>query len=183
MPAAHDYSRLTDEELARQADDPLAFAELHGRLHPRLLSYLCSRIKDKHLADDLANEVWLKALPTIQGGSFTGKLTAWIITIAHNAVRDWLRRKKPAALSVAQEAALTEDDDRDGNNELLEHVARLRLCQEKLKPPRGQIVKLICAGLKPAAIAQQLQMEADAVHKLKFRAMQDLRDCLGVNRK
>ena len=58
--------------------------------------YMYSLSGDKSIAEDIAQETFVKAITYLHKGRYavTGKFGAWLMRIAHNAIMDWYRRQK-----------------------------------------------------------------------------------------
>ena len=81
---------------------------------------LCAvTLKDGHLAQDAAQETFVKAIVRLQDGSYTvsGKFGAWMMRIAHNVVMDWYRD-----MSSRHIVEVTKDNDLSnmGGDDVLE---------------------------------------------------------------
>lgn len=93
----------TPELRARAAaGDRDAFADLYRQHQPTVFRYLMRRTSgDRHLAEDLASEAWLRALRRLGEFDEQGRpLVAWLLTIAGHLVADhyksgWKRLQMP----------------------------------------------------------------------------------------
>jgi RNA polymerase sigma-70 factor (ECF subfamily) len=78
-----------------QAGDRQAFAALVHAYWPRIYRWLCGLTGNGHLAEDLTQDVFLKAWAAL--GSFTGTgFRAWLFRIASNALIDSRRGPRSA---------------------------------------------------------------------------------------
>ncbi len=73
-----------------------AFATLVKRHKPRLLSSILTIVRDRDEAEDLLQEVFIKAVDTIKAGKYNdeGKFLPWIMRVAHNLAIDYFRKEK-----------------------------------------------------------------------------------------
>jgi RNA polymerase sigma-70 factor (ECF subfamily) len=71
-----------------------AFAQLVERYWDRLYRWLCHLAHDKHLAEDLAQEAFVKALGALQSFRAGSNFQAWLFKIAHNAFANQFRSRK-----------------------------------------------------------------------------------------
>jgi RNA polymerase sigma factor (sigma-70 family) len=73
-----------------------AFAELLNRHKSKVYTTAYLIVKDRYIAEDLAQESWIKAINKINAGSYNeeGKFLPWIVRIAHNMAIDHVRREK-----------------------------------------------------------------------------------------
>lgn len=91
-------SSLSDSDLLSQyrKGNEDAFAELLNRHKDRVYTTIYLIVKDQYLAEDLMQEVFIKAINTIKSGKYNeeGKFLPWILRIAHNIAIDQFRRNK-----------------------------------------------------------------------------------------
>lgn len=86
-----------DEEarvVAAARADPAAFAPLYERYFPRVYAYCLRRVGSGEEAEDLTSLVFTRALTGL-GGYRGGSVAAWLFRIAHNAVANHLRDRRP----------------------------------------------------------------------------------------
>jgi RNA polymerase sigma-70 factor (ECF subfamily) len=89
---------LSDSELLSQYQrgNEEAFAELLNRHKDRVFTTIYLIVKDHYLAEDLMQEVFIKAINTIKSGKYNdeGKFLPWILRIGHNLAIDQFRKNK-----------------------------------------------------------------------------------------
>lgn len=110
---------------ARQRD---ALSASFTALRHALLAYLRKQVSDASTAEDLLQEVFLKAIAAGQKGESPHNLTGWLYAVARNTVVDFYRSKRPSE-------ALHEDFPAEGaSDELLreELSACLRPLAQKI---------------------------------------------------
>ena len=90
-----------DEELIRGArmGSSSDFGAIVDRYGGRLLRFLIGRCGDRHTAEDLVQETFVRAWQSIDSFDGRWKLSTWLYTIASNLAIDHFRRKRPARLS------------------------------------------------------------------------------------
>ncbi len=73
-----------------------AFAELIKRHKSKVYSTIYLIVKDRYLAEDLLQDVFIKVIHKMKGGQYNdeGKFLPWIVRIAHNLAIDYFRRNK-----------------------------------------------------------------------------------------
>jgi RNA polymerase sigma-70 factor (ECF subfamily) len=99
---APDWARLTDQEvvlLARSGREA-AYRELVRRYERPVFALLFRMVRDRELAEDLAQETFIKALNAIDSYRPEFKFSSWIFKIANNAAIDHLRRRELDTLSL-----------------------------------------------------------------------------------
>lgn len=91
-------SRLTDHELINAfiAGNVNALETLILRHKDKLYSSIYFLIKDKYLAEDIFQDVFIRIIDTMRSGRYTeeGKFLPWAMRIAHNLCVDHFRKVK-----------------------------------------------------------------------------------------
>lgn len=88
-----------------RAGDEAAFSEFVSRFQS-LVFGLCARmLNDRHEAEDVAQEVFVRALRALDRWDGERSLRPWLVTIAVNRCRTYLKRRKnrPMASDLAEE--------------------------------------------------------------------------------
>lgn len=89
-------TEINDQQLIRQylEGNHSALQKLVEKYQGRVYGYLLMLVKDRHLADDLFQDTFLKVINKIREGSYNeeGKFLQWIMRIAHNLAIDHFRR-------------------------------------------------------------------------------------------
>lgn len=89
---------LNDQQLIDlyRAGDESAFATLLHRHKARIYSSIYMFTKDRELADDLFQDVFIKIIDTLRKGKYNheGKFLQWALRIAYNMCVDQFRRAK-----------------------------------------------------------------------------------------
>lgn len=88
----------TDEALALLARDGSkeAFGELVRRFERPVFGLVVRLVRDPALAEDLAQEVFLRAWRALASFDAERRFASWLLRIAHNAAIDALRRRRTA---------------------------------------------------------------------------------------
>jgi RNA polymerase sigma-70 factor (ECF subfamily) len=86
---------VTDSNLVQQAlaGDPEAFAALVHRHGPGLYARLLRQVRSPAEAEDLLQEVLLRAYARLEQVQDPSRLGAWLGVLADNQVRQWRRRR------------------------------------------------------------------------------------------
>lgn len=91
-------SNLTDQQLIQLFvnGDSTALEDLINRHKDRIFTSIVILVKDKNLAEDIFQEVFIKIIDTLRSGSYTdeGKFLPWAMRIAHNLCVDHFRKAK-----------------------------------------------------------------------------------------
>ncbi len=98
-----DSTLITDEELLGQmaARQPEALAGLYERYKRLIYSFVLHMLKDEATAEEITQDVFLRAWDAagkFQGGR--GKVSSWLLAIAHNRAIDELRSRRARGAQV-----------------------------------------------------------------------------------
>lgn len=92
------YHQEADEVLVRlyEEGNDAAFDVLLERHQQRLFNYILGLVHDEDLANDLFQEVFIKAITRIRSHRYveSGRFGSWLMRIAHNLVIDTFRQNK-----------------------------------------------------------------------------------------
>lgn len=145
-------NEMTDEELALSyaSGNNKAFDLLLSRNQSKLFSYILFVVHEQDLANDIFQETFVKVITKLQEGKYicSGKFSAWIMRIAHNAIMDWYRDSRAQNIVDATEdndlSNINTDDtydynieDRYVNEQILRDVKKM---MNLLPPTQREIV-------------------------------------------
>ncbi len=103
-------TQLTDTQLVKQFQEGngLALEVLVNRYKDKIFSSILYLVKDKYLAEDLFQDVFIKIIDTIRNNRYTeeGKFLPWAMRISHNLCVDHFRK-------VRRTPSIKTSDDRD----------------------------------------------------------------------
>ena len=104
----------TDAELVAEAlrGAEEAFREIVVRFERPVYSLIARMVQDPATAEDLAQEVFVKAFRRLETYDPARKFSSWLFKIAHNTTIDHLRRHAPETLSL--EGGTDREEDRGG---------------------------------------------------------------------
>lgn len=146
-----------------------------------IFSYVLSRVRDFHDAEDIVQETYLTAVLKQDSLIDESKCRAWLIGIAENKVRQYFRRKTadlarfsdyPADLSSSESA----DDSILPTDELKELEDALFTLPEDWR--QCAVVNILC-GFSGAECAEILGVPPQTVYNRTHRAKKALREKLG----
>ena len=97
-----EWGGLTDQDVVLRArsGQEAAYRELIRRYERPVFALLFRMVRDRELAEDLAQETFVKALNAIDSYRPEFKFSSWIFKIANNAAIDHLRRRELDTLSL-----------------------------------------------------------------------------------
>jgi RNA polymerase sigma-70 factor (ECF subfamily) len=170
----------TDETLmhAVRAGDLAKLGSLFDRYHLPLFDFLNRMTGNRHAAEDLVQEVFLRVLKyraTYRDGA---PFETWVFRIARNARADYFSARDTA--SPLTEEAMESPDTTPGPEAQLaqEHeAARLQTALMSLREDRRELLVLArYQGMKHEAIAELLGIDPGAVKVRIHRALKELRE-------
>ena len=102
LASGQEWARLSDQEvvLIARSGKEAAYRELIRRYERPVFALLFRMVRDRELAEDLAQETFIKALNAIESYRPEFKFSSWIFKIANNAAIDHLRRRELDTLSL-----------------------------------------------------------------------------------
>lgn len=93
---------LADNELVERVakGSDASFAILHNRYRKKVLGYVCLFIRRQDVAEDIAQDVFIKAYRSLTEGAYkdAGKFVPWLMRIARNMVIDYYRKDFPISI-------------------------------------------------------------------------------------
>ena len=78
-----------------------AFEQIVRRYQRPIISLIARMTGDCALAEDLAQETFVKAFRSLAAFDTTRRLSSWLFRIAHNTAIDAMRRNRPAQAALA----------------------------------------------------------------------------------
>jgi len=161
-----------------QAGDADAFGELYALYHQRLVRHCAQRLGGHTLAEDVAQEAFIRAWRAMDRFEVHRAFYPWLQVIASNACTDVLRRHRPTApLSEFVDAAVF--DDGRGVEEQLTMAFDAILANgamEQLSERHRRVLHLReQLDWSVQQIAEHEGLEANAVDTLLWRARVSLR--------
>src|ERR671939_1466807 len=112
MGTALELSNLPDADVVAlaQAGREAAFRELIRRYERPVFSLIYRMIRDRELAEDLAQDTFIKVLNHIDRYRPEFKLSSWLFKIANNVAIDHLRRRQLDTISMEGSPHATTSD-------------------------------------------------------------------------
>jgi len=195
VPPRAELAQKTDQEIVAlaRAGEEAAYRELIRRYERPLFSLLFRMVRDRELAEDLAQETFVKALNAIESYRPEFKFSSWIFKIANNAAIDHLRRRELDTLSLEgspqaetpeaieatalqiggrQESPLAEVEARELGGQIEAAIAQLR------PEYRSCILLRHVEGWAYEEIAEILNLPLGTVKTYIHRARNELRQAL-----
>ena len=187
------YDSLSDAEVMLRAgsDDNAAFEYLVNKYHRPMIAFMYRMCHNQALAEELAQEVFLRVYRSRKGYAAEAKFTTWLYRIATNLGVNYARDTKHER--AAQNVYLDVPDEETGTTpEVADDeptVEQRMLRDERMAAIRKHVVALPerqrmavlmhkYQGLDYRQIGEVLKLSESATKSLLFRAYQTLRDKL-----
>lgn len=151
--------------------------DLFEQYYDKVVRYIYFRISDQPEAEDLAGEVFLKALKSY--GSYRGTLEQmrfWIFKIARNVVIDHYRKKDKRRTVNLDDVEIPDNSNVEELAERRLQVGELTKALKQLTGAQQEVISLrFFAGLSSAETAQVMGKSSGAVREMQCDALQRLR--------
>ncbi|MGD0991657.1 MAG: sigma-70 family RNA polymerase sigma factor [Gemmatimonadales bacterium] len=195
MATAKDLRTLGDREVVAlaKAGKEAAYRELLSRYERPVFSLIYRMVRDRALAEDLAQETFIKVLNALDSYRPEFKFSSWIFKIANNAAIDQLRKRELNTLSLdgapgartaeeveatalqavdRTESPLAELESRELGSEIEQAIGRLR------PEYRTAILLRHVEGRAYEEIAEVMDLPLGTVKTYIHRARLELREYL-----
>ena len=147
---------------------------------PSVSAFVASQIQDARQRDDILQDVAVAVLENYHRFNPEYPFKSWAIGIARNKIRNYFRSRKNKPLlfdsetveSIAAAYETVSKETRDSLDHLKDCVRELDVRARNICDLRYE------DGLKPAAIASELGMNANSVSKALQRIRESLRRCI-----
>ena len=159
-----------------------AFGDLYHIYIERIYRYVFYQVKDKSTAEDITEEIFVKAWKAINSCKGRGQtFSSWLYRIARNHVIDSLRRlQKRQSVEIEKVVEIgdpeTEIEGGLERQELLKSIAGLPKNQQQV------IILKFIEGLDNSEIGQVMGKSQGAIRVLQMRALATLRRELSSER-
>ena len=171
-----------EERLVQRAKqgEPQAFEQLYEAYFDKIYRYVVLKVGNRADAEDLTQQVFLKALESI--GSFRWRgvpFSSWLFRIAHNQVVDYFRKKSREKALPLDEARTVSVSDPAALAELRLKVEQLAAACEQLSEAQREVISLrFAGGLSVAETAKAMGRGDGAARVLQHEALVRLRRIL-----
>jgi RNA polymerase sigma-70 factor (ECF subfamily) len=173
-----------DEQLmlAYRAGDAGAFEELYRRHRGGLFRFVTRSVRDRAVAEELYQEIWMRAIEARGRYEPQAKFTTWLFSIAHNRLVDHWRKKGLQVVSSDNddEFPASPASDPQGIAEAKQGLERFARALEALPPAQREAFLLHHeAELSVAEIARATGANEEAAKSRLRYAIAKLKEALG----
>ena len=158
--------------------DAEAFGEIYGMYMDRIFRYVFYQVKNRATAEDLTEEIFIKAWRGIARYRFSERpFSAWLYRIAHNHVVDYFRTNHQA--QSLDDVKLTDDSEPASEYEGKQLQEMVMTAISDLTEQQKQIILLkFVEELDNQEIEQITGKSQGAIRVMQMRALAAVRDRL-----
>ncbi|MFC1901268.1 sigma-70 family RNA polymerase sigma factor [Chloroflexota bacterium] len=173
-----------EESLVRRAQqkDQRAFTELYEAYFDKIYRYVVIKISDRMEAEDLTQQVFLKALESISSFKWKGvPFSAWLYRIAHNQVIDYYRRQEKRPNTLQDDAVVVSDNNPQQTAERNLDIEQVMSATRQLTEAQREVISLrFSGGMSTNEVASIMGKSQGAIKALQHSAIVALRKTLLV---
>ena len=157
-------------------------AALYEEYYDKIARYIYVRIGDKSESEDLASEVFLKALKAIKSYRDSGPpMQAWLFKIAHNMIVDHLRKVSRIRTVPIDTVDIADDNDPVDITEKKIEMEKVGAAMVQLTEEQREVIRLrFFGGLTSKDAAAVLNKTDGAVREMQRAALEKLRLVLDI---
>lgn len=177
--------RVKASRVQSPAFDRTAFEEFYAQYLPKIYNYVCYRVGDERIAEDITADVFERALTRLHTyQSDRGAFSTWLFSIAHNQVANYLRSRsrRPDVCSLdAVPSVAVEDAAPEQAAIQAEQLRQVRAGMRQLPEQQQEILALkFGLGLSNQEIAKVMRLNPNHIGVLLHRAVRTLRSVVGT---
>jgi RNA polymerase sigma-70 factor, ECF subfamily len=161
-------------ELAKH--NPSNFAPLYTKYYVSIVRYIQRSISDQQLTEDIASQVFFKAIVNIDKYTSKGhSFGSWLFTIARNEIVQSYRSIKIDSIEDFDLLNRLKDESEEGFSEI--DLVQLKMALQKIKYKQLEIIQLrYFESFSFKDIAKHLTISETAAKVRCFRAIEKLRE-------
>jgi len=178
--AESEFSTTVDQLLYRiQRQDSLALKNLYEVSHGKILGLITRIVHDRHEAEDVLQEVFVKVWQQSMKYTGSGSAWGWICVLARNSAIDRLRSLKSRSYVSADESPELLDQLANASDLTDRHW--LGQCLKGLKPQTREAILLsYVKGYSHSELSEKLAAPLGTVKAWVRRGLQELKQCLAA---
>jgi len=169
-----------EESLVRRAKerDEAALTQLYEGNFDKIYRYIVLKIGDRTEAEDMTQQVFLKAFKSISGYQSKGSpFSSWLFRIAHNQIVDYWRKKSKRPTVPLEETLIgSSHSNQSSDVERKMEIEQLVAATRGLTEMQREVISLRFAGGLPVAqVARIMGKSEGAIKALQHSAVVSLR--------
>jgi RNA polymerase sigma-70 factor (ECF subfamily) len=159
-------------------------AGLYEEYYDKIARYVYVHIENREEAEDIAGEVFLKALKSLKSYREQGvPMQGWLFRIAHNLTIDYLRKMNKIRTVPTDLVVLPGNDNPADTAEKKIEFERVTTAMNQLTTEQREVINLrFFGGLTSKEVGGILNKSDGAVREMQRAAIDKLRGILGVER-
>jgi RNA polymerase sigma-70 factor (ECF subfamily) len=171
-----EHENVSGTRYEREAE----LAGLYEVYYDKIAHYAFVRVGDREAAQDLAGDVFLKALESLDSYRERGiHMQSWLFTIAHNLVVDHLRKATRHRIVPLEGDFIANSEDPAAAAERKLEMGRVAAAMDQLTSAQREVVMLrFFGGLSSAEVGGVLKKREGAVREMQRSALEKLRHLL-----
>ncbi len=159
-------------------------AGLYEEYYDKLAHYVYVHIGNKEEAEDIAGEVFLRALKSLKSYKEQGiPMQGWLFRIAHNLTVDYIRKANKRRTVPMDSVILTSEDNPVDATEKNIEFERVTEAMKQLTIEQREVINLRFFGELTSKEAGDVLSKSDsAVREMQRAAIEKIRGIMGVER-
>ncbi len=173
-------AEANNEKTETRRANETKLASLYGEYYDKIAHYVYVRIGNRTEAEDIAGEVFLKALDSLKSYTERGiPMQAWLFRIAHNQVVDHLRKMTKRKTVPIDTVEVEADEDPVTTAENNIELKRVKKAMEQLTGEQKNVLELrFFGGLTSKETGSILNKGDGAVREMQRAGIEKLRKLL-----
>lgn len=160
--------------------DPDAFGELIRRHQSQVRNFLRKLAKDPALADDLAQDCFLRAWDKLTTYTGSGSFIGWLLKVAYTTFLQ-SRRKSKRYAEIIEQAGHVADAESRSYTQPQEDVSDLdKLLAVLSEQERAIMVMSYACGMSHREISEATDQPVGTIKSLIFRSKEKIRDSFEI---
>ena len=172
------------ENISTINDYETQLSGLYEEYYDKIARYVYVHIGNKEEAEDIAGEVFLKALKSLKSYRERGiPMQGWLFRIAHNLTVDYLRKMDKRRTVPIDSVVLVGNDNPVDTAEKNIEFERVTEAMKQLSTEQREVINLrFLGGLTSKEVGGILGKNNGAVREMQRAAIEKLRGIMGVEK-